>query len=228
MNQLQLTYHDPRALKENPWNPNHVDAINEEKLANSIDEFGMFRPIICRQLEDGSLEILGGQHRNRVAMMRGIDSVPVLNLGAMDDNKAKKIGLVDNGRYGEDNLEELAKVFADLGSPEDIVNIMPIDLAEFENIFVKDEDMDLDYDDLMNDGDESHAEESAQAELDINTSVRTHQVMRFKVAVDDAPHIESFLRRIQREQGFIESDSLTNAGDALVFALGTHPEFRND
>lgn len=225
MNNLQITYLDPASLRENPWNPNQVDAINEEKLINSIDEIGLFKPILCRELEDGSLEILGGQHRNRAALLKGMTEVPVLNLGPIDEKKAKKIGLIDNGRYGEDDIERLAEVFAEIGSADEIVSILPIDISEFENIFGKD-DGDLDYDDLSGDDlDGITADSDAAADLDTSVNLKTHQIMRFKVALEDAPAIEGFIRKIQREQGFTDSDSLTNAGDALVFALGSHQDF---
>lgn len=225
MSKLHITYADPHQLQENPWNPNEMDAINEEKLMNSIDEFGLFKPILCRELEDGSLQILGGQHRNRGAILKGITEVPVINLGRIDDAKAKKIGLVDNGRYGEDDLERLARVFADIGSPEEIVSILPIDITEFENIFGK-EPADIDYDDLITglDDEDAELEAQVQAELQSATPLKTHQIMRFKVQVEDAPDIQALISRIQREQGFTDSDGLTNAGDALVYLLGTHPE----
>lgn len=225
MTQLQITYENPALLQENPWNPNEVDAINEEKLANSLEEFGLFKPILVRELEDGTRQILGGQHRNRAALLKGYEQVPVLNLGVMSDEKAKKIGLVDNGRYGEDDMERLAEVFSDLGDIDSILGILPMDQSDFDNIFSND-GSDLDLDELL---DAEEGEDSEVPDLDIPSStVKTHQIMRFKVAITDAPAFEAFIRKIQREQGFTESDALTNAGDALTYALGTHPNFEHE
>lgn len=227
MNKINITYANPAALQENPWNPNEMDAINEEKLLNSVDEFGLFKPILCRELEDGTLQILGGQHRNRAAVLKGYDEVPVINLGQMSDDRAKKIGLVDNGRYGEDDIEKLAAVFAEIGSPEDIVNILPIGMDEFENIFGKNIE-ETDFDDLIPDDDDEAAINAAVAELETGLTLKTHQIMRFKIQVEDAAAIQAFINRTQREQGFTDSDSLTNAGDALVYLLGTHSDFKDE
>ena len=68
-------------LRPNPWNTNHVTPENEEKLRASIARFGVFKPIICRELQDGTLEILGGEHRWQTARDMGLDTVPVVNLG---------------------------------------------------------------------------------------------------------------------------------------------------
>ena len=97
-------------LRPNPWNTNAVSPENEEKLRRSIERFGVFKPIICRELPGGTLEILGGEHRWQTAREMGLDTVPVVNLGAVSDERAKEIGLVDNGRYGEDDTLALGVV----------------------------------------------------------------------------------------------------------------------
>lgn len=227
MQKINITYASPSELRENPWNPNEMDSINEEKLMNSVDEFGLFKPILCRELEDGTLQILGGQHRNRAAILKGYDEVPVINLGVMSDERAKKIGLVDNGRYGEDDLEKLAAVFAEIGSPDDIINILPIGMEDFENIFGKHGE-ETNFDDLIPDDDDEAAINAAVAELETGMTLKTHQIMRFKIPVEDATAIQAFINRVQREQGFTDSDSLTNAGDTLTYLLGSHPDFKDE
>lgn len=223
MQNLILTYEDPHSLQENPWNPNEMDAINEEKLKNSLDKHGFKDAIKVRELDDGTLQIVGGQHRNRYAKNKGMKKVPVLRLGKLSDLQAKELGLIDNGRYGEDNIEKLADILSQLGSPDELVSILPMDISEFENIFQGQED--VDFDDLLN---EVGDLESDAAELDTLPPVmKTHQIMRFKVSVEDAPAIQEFIAKIQKEQGFTESDQLTNAGDALVYGLGTHQEFNH-
>lgn len=62
--------------------------------------------------------------------------------------------------------------------------------------------------------DEEELEESAPA---IERSPQTHVVMRFKVAIEDSEKVQKLIEKIMKEQGYTESDSLTNAGDALVY-----------
>ena len=48
---------------------------------------------------------------------------------------------------------------------------------------------------------------------------KTHQIMRFKVPIEDADDVTDHFEKIMQEQGFTEADSLTNAGDALVWLI---------
>ncbi|MEO9497601.1 MAG: ParB/RepB/Spo0J family partition protein [Vibrio splendidus] len=222
---LTIEYCNPSDLKPNPWNPNKVDVLNEDKLDESIRQLGFVKPIIVRELSDGSLEILGGEHRSQSAIRQGLASVPYTNLGCISDEDAKKIGLIDNGRYGEDDLSLLTAVFQDLGSPEDIMSILPISDEEARNIFSHDMANELDELDLLADLEDDSDDE--MLDLDAGSkSTPTHQIMRFKVAIEDASKVEEFINSIKTEQSFTEQDQLTNAGDALIHAITTHPNFK--
>ncbi|CDT52879.1 putative ParB domain protein [Vibrio coralliirubri] len=219
-NELELIYCDPSTLKPNPWNPNQMDILNEDKLDKSIETLGFVRPVIVRELEDGSLEILGGEHRSQSAVRLGIGKIPVTNLGRISDEDAMKVGLVDNGRYGEDNLELLSEVFKEIGSAEEIFGIMPISEEEVKNIF--EHDVDIDLDTLGLDDDDVNT-----LDLDAVSSkaVKTHQIMRFKVSVEDAARIQEFVEKVQHQEGYTESDQLTNAGDALTHIVYSHDDY---
>lgn len=207
---------DPRDLTPNPWNPNEVDAINREKIRNSLKLEGFFRPVLVRTLADGTLEIIGGAHRVEEAINLGFDKVPAVNLGEIDDARAKRITLLDNGRYGEDNHEKLTQLFADgIGSTEDLLAILPIDEAELSGYF--DHDLDTELDDLDNLGGDD-----LDDEIDLNipqSHTKTHEIMRFKVPIEDADAIKERIQAIGKEHGFTESDSLTNAGDSLLWLI---------
>ncbi|MDH8217342.1 ParB/RepB/Spo0J family partition protein, partial [Klebsiella pneumoniae] len=69
-----------------------------------------FKPILGRELLDGTYEILGGEHRWRAAIEHGMAAVPVTSVGVIDDNTAKQMSLVDNERYGEDDAVELQRL----------------------------------------------------------------------------------------------------------------------
>lgn len=207
---MQLQHIPPDHLLPNPWNTNRVSAEGMEKLARSLQRNGWVKPVIARDL-DGTLQILGGQHRVEAALDLGMSTVPVLNLGVMEDGRAKEIGLIDNARYGADDASELAELIADLGGAKEIGEFLPFTDAELAALGTVIEDDDID--DLL-DGDE----DQDKTKPDPTTKPqKTHQTMRMKVPVEDADMVSELLGEIMSDQGFTESDSLTNAGDALVF-----------
>lgn len=201
----------PALLKNNPWNTNVVSPENELKLRASIERFGMFKPIVVRTLADGALQILGGQHRNEIATRMGLSEVPIMNLGQIDDERAKEIGLVDNGRFGEDDTLALAELLKGMASVDELSTFMPMSDAEFASITAA---VSIDLDDL-----DLPEESGATPTLPATKLAQTHQIMRFKVPVDDVAAVTEAVERTMKLQGFTESDSLTNAGDALVFLL---------
>ena len=183
----------------------------ETKLRASLQRFGVFKPIICRELPGGTLEILGGQHRWSVARELGYTEAPVVNLGAIPDDRAKEIGLVDNGRYGEDDTLALAELLKDLGNADDFLSVMPYSETELNAILsstsIALEDLDASNDLLP----------------DLNSlsgqPLKTHQIMRFKVPVEDAEWVQKLIEFTMNSHGYADDDSMTNAGNALVHLL---------
>lgn len=198
-------------LCPNPWNTNSVSPENEMKLKASIERFGVFKPIICRTLADGTLEILGGEHRWQMARELGLDTVPVVNLGTISDERAKEIGLVDNGRYGEDDTLALAELLKDLGNTDEIMSFMPFGDADLESIFsatsIALEDLD------------AHDEELPDLASPATKPLKTHQIMRFKVPVEDSEWVQKLIESTMNGQGFLDDDAMSNAGNALVHLL---------
>jgi len=200
---------DPALLAPNPWNTNVVSPDNEAKLEESIRRFGMFKPVVVRELSDGTLEVLGGEHRAMAAKRMGL-KVPIINVGKIDDKKAKEISLVDNGRYGSDDTLQLAELLESLGDADDIASFMPYSESDLASIFSS---VNIALDDL--DLDDTEPAPSLPKEKPI----QTHTIMRFKVPVDDQSWVTELIERTMKSQKFTESDSLTNAGDALVHLL---------
>lgn len=203
---------DIDALNPNPWNTNHVSAENEKKLVASFKKFGCYKPIVVRQLESGELEILGGEHRWRTAKQLGYKTVPIVNLGAISDQKAKEIGLVDNGRYGEDDSLELAALLNGMDNIDEIMSFLPYAEDDLSAIFAS-SSIDFGSLDIPDDADDKIPD------LPTKAAVQTHQVMRFKVPVDDSEQITRLIERTMKSQGFTDDDSMTNAGNALVHLL---------
>ncbi len=196
-------------LRGNPWNPNVLDPASEHKLDASLKRLGFFKPIIARELDAGVLEILGGHHRWESAIRIGLEEVPIVSLGKIDDKKAKEIGLADNGRWGHDDAGKLAEVLAELDL-EEITAFLPYSDNDLSAIIATSEidldDLNLDDDDDVSLGDDTKAPP-------------TDTIMRFKVPVRDSEAISETVNRVMKEQGFDGSNALTNAGDALVFLL---------
>jgi ParB-like chromosome segregation protein Spo0J len=209
-NRLQIESRDPRDLRPAPWNPNRAGPAEEAKLDASIARMGMFKPIICRQLDDGTLQILGGHYRCLSAIRLGYPAVPVINLGTVPEDRAREITLVDNGRYGHDDAGALAALIEELGGSQGLADFLPYDTAELEAIAAA---ASIDLDDLGLD-----EEDAAKPEKPPRTA-KSHEVMRFKVAIEDADTVRRALQAVMADQGFSEADQLTNAGDALVWLV---------
>lgn len=207
----QTTQVHPDSLVPNPWNSNIVSPDNDAKLEESIRRYGMFKPVIVRELLDGTLQIIGGEHRAEIAQRLGLTSIPIVNLGILDDRKAKEISLVDNGRFGEDDSFKLAEILESLGDYKDLVAVMPLSIEDLDSVFTNSsialEELD------------SLALPDDLEQLPNEKALQTHQVMRFKVPLKDVDAVTQIIEKTIKVQGFDDSDSMTNAGDALVHLL---------
>jgi len=199
----------PEHLQPNPWNTNVVSPENEQRIENGIKELGFVRPILARELEDGSLQIIGGEHRWQIAQRLGYGEVPVWNFGRIDEKTAKKIGLIDNARYGQDDALQLADLLKGIGSRDEIANILPYNDADLTALLDASSIAGADLD-LPGTGAEAAIPERPAP---------THQIMRFKVPVEDAAWASALLEKVMREQNFTSDDSMTNAGHALIHLL---------
>jgi len=206
---MKLIEIDPRELSHNPWNSNIVSPENMVKLEESLRRNGWVKPALARQTNKG-FEILGGQHRVEAAIALGHESVPIINLGEMTDLKAKEIGLIDNARYGSDDAISLAEILEEISVDTNASIFLPFDESDLASLGT---DMDVDIDDLL---DESNDDDESEIRPDKKTA-RTHAVMRFKIPVEDEDDVSDLFSAIQREQDFTSGDSLSNAGDALVW-----------
>ena len=195
-------------LTPSKWNPNVVSPDNEAKLEESLKRHGFFKPVLARETADGRLEIVGGEHRMLAAKRLGYTQVPVINLGPIDDKRAQELTLLDNGRYGNDDTIALAQILEGLGSVEDLSKFMPYSEGDLSSIFSS---VDIALDDL------DLPDDDAAPVAPREKPTQTHQIMRFKVPVEDVAMVTDLIERVMKVQKFTEGDSLTNAGDALVF-----------
>lgn len=210
---LSIINVSPKTLKKNPWNTNKVSIENEEKLDNSLKEYGIFKPILCR-LVDGSLEIIGGEHRVDSAIRLGYDTIPVINLGEMSDDKAKKLGLLDNGRYGNDDFNELQKLITSLDNGQDMYNVLPYSNEEFDNLF---QHQDIDFSEIPS-FDLNEEQEPEEPTLPMKMP-ETHTIVKFKIPLEYLQDLNDKIVAKQQEIGIEYGDKLKNAGEALLMIV---------
>jgi len=101
-------------IQPNPWNPNRQTDFIFEKERHSIREHGFFDPVTTRELEDGSFEIIDGEHRWKAAKLEGYTELTAMNLGKIDDSVAKQLTLIANDTRGENDPEKFRDLLQDL------------------------------------------------------------------------------------------------------------------
>ena len=83
-------------LKPGKYQPrSQMDEASLNDLASSIKSQGIMQPILVRQLDDSSYEIIAGERRWRAAQLAGLTHVPVL-VRSVPDNAALAMALIEN------------------------------------------------------------------------------------------------------------------------------------
>lgn len=83
-------------LKPGKYQPrSYMDEASLNELAASIKSQGVMQPILVRQLDDESYEIIAGERRWRAAQLAGLTHVPVL-VRSVKDNVALAMALIEN------------------------------------------------------------------------------------------------------------------------------------
>lgn len=206
---IEIQHLTPGVLSANPWNSNQVGPDMEERLRASILRLGFYKPVIARELPDGNLQILGGEHRWRVAISMGLETVPVVNLGQINDKQAKIIGLADNGQYGNDDALRLAEILRDIGKDE-VEALLPYTDSDLAGMFAA---TSVDLDSLGFDDEELKPAD----DLVTPRATITHELMRFKVPIEDRDRVQKLIEHVINIKGFkSEEDSMVAAGMALV------------
>ena len=210
---IQIQYFNPAEIEFSEWNPNYVPPENMEKLEASLDRLSNFRPILLREF-NGKLVVIGGEHRLRIAKKRN-ERIPAINLGVITDQQAKEIALADNARFGHEDAIKMSELVLSLPNPEELTHFLPMTESDLD-VLTASAKIDLDaLEDLTKEEDRAPRVERTGA---------TFKIMRFKVPVADAIAVEDLIHQITASQGFTESDSLTNAGDALVYLCNNFQE----
>lgn len=116
---MELTHVPIDDLKPNPWNANTMDDETFNRLAEEIEEVGFVDPIQVVPLDDGTYQIIGGEHRWRALRVLGYTDVPCV---VLSDEKWKSTDLQKfvtmrlNALRGKINPQKFMDLYNDLSS----------------------------------------------------------------------------------------------------------------
>jgi len=124
-------------VKPNAWNPNiQTDFIFEHEI-KSIKKHGFIAPIIVRELDNGTLEIVDGEHRYKAALKLGSDKIAVNNLGKIDIKDSKALTVIMNEVRGKADTFKMGELIKDLNNSfgmDFILDSMPMTEIEINNM----------------------------------------------------------------------------------------------
>jgi ParB/RepB/Spo0J family partition protein len=122
-------------LDPNPWNPNRVPPGMYAKLRAYIEREGFVEPLVVRRQGD-RYQILGGEHRWRIAKELGHENVPCVTVD-LDDRRAKILTVNLNELKGQSVPALLASLIHELTretSLADLETQLPYTLVELEDL----------------------------------------------------------------------------------------------
>ncbi len=105
---------EPTSIQPNRVQPRQV--FEEEAMAelvHSVREVGLLQPIVVRELEPGSFELIMGERRWRAAQQAGLDKIPAI-VRQTDDSDMLRDALLENLHRAQLNPLEEASAYAQL------------------------------------------------------------------------------------------------------------------
>jgi len=207
---IKIDYIETELLEPNSWNPNRVSEKDLEKLDQSIQELGAFKPILVRhhpEIED-KYQILAGEHRWKTYKMRGEETLPCINLGVVSDVDAKRITVLDDNSSGEYDSDSFADLLSSL--PDASLSILPYEHAEMTALMSV---SDLDFDSLQDpEGDQIDYEEG---EPD-TSAPDTSRTIRCKIPQDKVDLVLATMDKVMNEHNIDSPDTQANMGEVLT------------
>ena len=101
-------------LRPNPYQPRKIfDEEKLQELASSIEEHGVFQPIIVKKSTIKGYEILAGERRVRASKMAGLTKIPAI-IRNFSDNEMMEIALLENLQRENLNAIEEANAYKNL------------------------------------------------------------------------------------------------------------------
>lgn len=120
------------------WNYKEDNEATAEKLRNNIKRNGQVENIQVRELETGYYEVVNGNHRLDELIKLGKSNVIAYDHGRISLPEAQRIAIETNETRFNSNLEKLSLLLNDLKiefSADDLINTLPYDAEELEDLF---------------------------------------------------------------------------------------------
>lgn len=111
------------AIEPNPYQPRvHFDEETLASLADSIEQVGVLQPVLVRQMDGETFQLIAGERRWRAAQRVGLEEMPVI-VRAVEDITSLESAVVENlHRQDLNPLEEAAayqQLIEDFGLTQD-------------------------------------------------------------------------------------------------------------
>ncbi len=102
------------AIRPNPHQPRRTfDDEGIAELAASISQVGLIQPLVVRKMSDG-YELIAGERRLRAVRSLGMETVPCIVDGALDDADSALMAIVENLQREDLHFFEEAECYAAL------------------------------------------------------------------------------------------------------------------
>jgi len=101
-------------LVEADWNYKQDNEMTQRILANNIKKNGQIINIITRELDDGTHEVVNGNHRLKALRDIGAKDAVCFNLGNITLSEAKRIAIETNETNFKPSLYRLSSLIAEI------------------------------------------------------------------------------------------------------------------
>jgi hypothetical protein len=170
------------SIEPNDYNPNSMsDEIFAKEIA-SIEEFGFLIPIVVNK-KGNKFIIIDGEHRWRAAKNLGMDEVPCVLVEDMSPEKMKALTIILNSLRGEHDPMAVGHILKELEDEMNLLNIMPYDDKEIQNLIsmvdIEWEDIgDMEFDESDNVGSRNEEVEFKYGDLHFKTDDETYDTIK--------------------------------------------------
>lgn len=146
MQNIEVIYKDINEIKPYDKNPRKNDKA-VDKVALSIQEYGFKNPIIV----DKDMVIIAGHTRYKAAKKLGLNEVPIIVAGDLDENQVKALRIADNktGEYADWDFILLAEELGILKENDFNLEFTGFEIADIEKLLnqnkeIVEDDFDVD------------------------------------------------------------------------------------
>ena len=118
-------------IEKNTWNPNVQEEKTYKKLIQSIKENGFTCPILVREINENTYQIIDGEHRWRACIELGYEVMKCEIIKEVDEAMAKMLTIALNNIRGQDDILKRAEILKILNEGQ--LSLLPWDEKELQN-----------------------------------------------------------------------------------------------